>query len=179
MSRRIGLAVLALLLWGAATFGLAALAAEWRQESVDIAPLATQVSRLVSDVDEIRTVLQATPTPTPIAPTPSATPTPTPQPQPVPLTPGRQAESGGALITVEKVASGRVDFTLEGPYPGALGVTFKVVDEDGFVCEAGINAESYDTLGEGEKTRFWILYTCQPGAQPATLSLDGVTFEFP
>ena len=178
MRRWIGLALLAMLLLASA-FGLSALATEWRQESVDFAPLSTQVARLASEVEEIRSVLQATPTPTPLAPTPSATPTPRPEPQPVPLTPGTQAESGDALITVEKVANGRVDFTLEGPYDGALGVTFKVVDEDGFVCEAGIDAESYDTLEAGEKTRFWILYTCPPGARPATLSLNSITFEFP
>ena len=179
MKRFSGPVILALLLWGGATFGLAALAVEWRQETADIAPLATQVSRLASDVEEIRSVLQATPTPAPVAPTPSPTPTPTPEPQPVPLTPGTQAESGDALITVEKVASGRVDFTLEGPASGALFGNFKVINSDGFVCQSGINAESGAPLGAGEKDRFWIVYTCPTGTRPATLSVDGVTFEFP
>ena len=54
-----------------------------------------------------------------------------------------------------------------------------MLDEEGFVCDAGINAEVGTRLGPGEKTRVWIYYKCTGAARPATLTLDSVTFEFP
>ena len=77
-----------------------------------------------------------------------------------------------------KPGESRAEFILEGPHPGGLGFAFKVLDEEGFLCEAGINAEVGAPLGPGEKTRVWIHYTCADGAKPDTLTLDGVTFEF-
>ena len=46
--------VLALLLWGAATFGLAALAAEWRQDDVELGGIEDDVAEIRRDVAELK-----------------------------------------------------------------------------------------------------------------------------
>ena len=46
--------VLALLLWGAATFGLAVLAAQWRQDDADLAPVEGDLAQIKSDVVGLR-----------------------------------------------------------------------------------------------------------------------------
>ena len=107
----------------------------------------------------------------------------------VQLRPGTEVPSGSARITVVGIESdlgpefgelrSRVGFILEGPHQGGLAQIFGVVDEDGFVCKAGINAEVGAPLLPGEKTRFWIVYQCGEGKRPQTLSLDGINFEFP
>ena len=157
------------IVWGGA-FAISFFVAEWR--SPDLGRHRADVEALSSRV---------------IAPT--ATGVPTPEAKRVPLTPGTQASLGPARITVVgittqldppfKPGEARVEFVLEGPHQGALGQEFKVVAQDGFVCDSGINAEVGAPLGPGEKTRVWIYYKCAEGATPGNLALDGVTFDFP
>src|SRR3990172_4374843 len=91
-----GRALLAVALLGG-VFGLTALAIEWRQESTDLGPLATEVAGLASDVAEIRSRLEARSALEPAPPLP--TPAPTATVRVVPLTGGSEVESGGGRIT--------------------------------------------------------------------------------
>ena len=54
MKRFSGPVLLALLLWGATTFGLAVLAAEWRQDETDLSPLSEDISGLRNDVRDLQ-----------------------------------------------------------------------------------------------------------------------------
>ena len=178
MRRWIGLALLAMLLLASA-FGLSALATEWRQETADIAPLATQVSGLASDVEEIRSLLQATPTPGP-----APTPTPTPEPVVAPLTPGTKVEAGGKRITVLGLSNSRMNFVLEGPYSGLAAFGVKILDERRFLCDVdGIEFSAgrftQIELAPGEKLGFGVLYSCAGGRRLDSLTLDGIRFESP
>ena len=165
------------ILWGGA-FAISFSVTQWH--SPDLGQIEDQIGRLRAEVEAMDSG-----TSVPIAPTG----VPAPPFQTAPLTPGTEAALGLARITVvgttsqleppAKPGESRVEFILEGPHPGALGQNFKVVDQEGFLCEAGINAEVGAPLGPGEKTRVWIYYKCAEGATPDTLSLDGVTFEFP
>jgi len=172
---RIGLFLVIL---GCGTFAISFLVTEWR--SPDVGQVEEQIGRLRGDVEAISSRVSV-----PIAPTG----VPTSELQRAPLTPGTEVALGPARITVVGITTDldppfkpgevRIEFILVGPHPGALGQNFKVVDQDGFLCDAGINAEVGAPLGPGEKTRVWIYYKCAEGAKPNTLSLDGVTFEFP
>ena len=172
---RIGLFLVIL---GGGMFAISFLVTEWR--SPDVGQVEEQIGRLRGDVAAMGNRMGV-----PIAPTG----VPTSELQRAPLTPGSEVALGPARITVVGITShldppakpgeSRVEFILEGPHPGALGQNFKVVDLDGFLCDAGINAEVGAPLGPGEKTRVWIYYKCAEGGTPYTLTLDGVTFEFP
>ena len=172
MRQLVGPTLFALVLWVGA-FGMSFIVAEWREPDVsseDIARIKGDLAGLQDDVTSLSHQIGI-----PAEPTVS----PTPEPRTAPLTPGTRVASGAAFVAVAEVSNGRADFILEGPHPGAIGQDFKVTDENAFICEAGINAESGAPLGEGEKTRFWIVYTCAEGARAATLSLDSIRFEFP
>jgi hypothetical protein len=152
----------------AGAFGISVVVAEWR--SPDVGRLRAEEAPIS------RTVV----------PTPTGLPA---EPKRAPLTPGTEVSWGRARLTVVGITTqldppfepgqARVEFVLEGPHPGGFSSYFKVVDQDGFLCESGIGAEVGTPLGPGEKTRVWIVYRCAEGAKPATLSLDGATFEFP
>ena len=164
---RVGLFLV--ILWTGA-FAISFLVTEWR---------SPDLGRLRADVEALSSRVIA----------PAATGVPTPEAKRAALTPGTEVALGPARITVVgittqldppfKPGEARVEFILEGPHQGALGQKFKVVDRDGFVCDSGINAEVGAPLGSGEKTRVWIYCKCAEGATPDTVSLDGVTFEFP
>jgi hypothetical protein len=111
-----------------------------------------------------------------IVPTPFVSTTPIPS-KTVELKEGTEVDYAGAHYTVTQVRPGRVEFILEGPHPVPLGQTFKVLDEEGFVCDAGINASPAAALAEGEKTRMYIGYTCRRGHTAQKLFLEGMTFE--
>jgi len=172
---RVGLFLV--ILWGGA-FAISFLVAQWR--SPDLGQVEEQIGRLRDDVEAVTSR-----TSVPIAPTG----VPAPELQRAPLTPGTEVALGRARITVVgittelgpsfKPGESRVEFILQGPHQGALAQDFKVVDQEGFLCESGINAEVGTPLGPGEKTRVWIYYKCAEGATPNTLNLDGVTFGFP
>ena len=169
--------LLLIVVWGGA-FAISFLVTEWR--SSDLGPVERQIERLRADVQAMssRVSVPIAPTETPAAELHRAT-----------LTPGTEVALGPARITVVGITSqleppakpgeSRVEFILEGPHQGGLAQEFKVLDQEGFLCEAGINAEVGAPLGPGEKTRVWIYYKCAEGTRPNTLSLDGVTFEFP
>jgi hypothetical protein len=172
---RVGLFLV--ILWGGA-FAISFLVAQWR--SPDLGQVEEQIGRLRDDVEAIssRTSVPAAPGEVPA-----------PDLKRAPLTPGTEVTLGRARITVVSITSelgpafkpgeARVEFILQGPHEGGLAQEFKVVDQEGFLCESGINAEVGTPLGPGEKTRVWIYYKCAEGARPNTLSLDGVTFDFP
>jgi len=151
--------------------------AEWH--GPDAKQLERKIERLRADVDALSGGVVI----------PTATVVPGSEPKRAPLTPGTEVSLGLAHITMVgittdlappfKPGEARAEFILEGPYEGGLAFDFKVVDQDGFLCDAGINVEVGTPLGPGEKTRVWIYYKCAGTARPATLSLDGVTFEFP
>jgi hypothetical protein len=168
--------LLLVIAWAGA-FAISYVVAEWR--SPDAGQLEKKIDRLRADVDALGGG----------AVIPTATGVPASELRRAPLTPGTEVALGLAHITVVgittdldppfKPGEARAEFILEGPHPGGLGFNFKVLDEDGFLCDAGINAEVGTRLGPGEKTRVWIYYKCTEGAKPASLSLDGVTFMFP
>jgi hypothetical protein len=156
-------------LWSGA-FAISFFVTEWR--SPDLGRLRAQVEALSSRVTS-----------------PTATGAPIIELKRAPLTPGTEVSLGLARITVvgittqldppAKPGEARVEFILEGPHQGGLAFEFKVLDQDGFLCDSGINAEVGTPLGPGEKTRLWIYYKCAEGARVDTLNLDGVMFEFP
>jgi hypothetical protein len=164
---RVGL--LLAIVWGGA-FAISFFATEWR---------SPDLGRLRADVETLSSRMTV----------PTATGGSPAELKRAPLTPGTEVSLGPARITVVgitteldppfKPGEARAEFILEGPHQGGLGFSFKVVDEDGFLCDAGINAEVGAPLGPGEKARVWIYYKCAEGAKPDTLTLDGVTFEFP
>jgi len=164
---RVGLFLV--ILWGGA-FAISFLVTEWR---------SPDLGRLRADVEALSSCVIA----------PAATGVPTPEAKRAALTPGTEVALGPARITVVGITSqldppfkpgeARVEFVLQGPHEGGLAQEFKVLDQDGFLCDSGINAEVGAPLGPGEKTRVWIYYKCAEGGTPDTLTLDGVTFEFP
>lgn len=132
--------------------------AEWREPDL---------SQIESDLRELRGA-------TPIVVSGGSV---TPTPNGGSITP-READSEGAHYTVSDVRPGRVEFILEGPHPGGLAQNFTVIDEEDFVCTAGINASPAAPLLEGQKAPFWIEYTCREGAKPKELRIDDLVFEF-
>jgi hypothetical protein len=174
--------LLSLALLGGA-FGVSALAVEWHQETADLDPIEAALRETNDELANLRAEIEAEPSVVPVEPSPSTpTPvaaTPTPTATPVPLVVGASSKYGGGEITVDKISDGRVEFILEGPHRGALATNFKVLDEEGFVCEAGVGAESGVPLAAGEKTHFWIVYTCGDDRKAKTLSAGGLIFAFP
>jgi len=198
--------VLALLLWGAATFGLAVLAAEWRQDEPDLSPLSRDISNLRDDVRELRAsgeavdalqtevaglqrsvdqvrgilglpLLAETPTPTPI-------PTPTPTPTVAEAKRGVVVELPGMRLTIEHVSpasmGGEIDFILENidaPPEETAGFAASAVAQGGFVCFTHV--DGYPPLEPGQKVRFFVSWNCE-GPPIETLTLDGaIAFQFP
>ena len=166
----------------ATAFALSGLAVEWRQETVDIAPLATEVG-------EIRELLETTPTP---RPTPTPTATPAAEPASATAEAGSVVEWQGTRLTVDRVnfsyatSSPRISFTLENvSAPLSLTSAFsgpRVVGSDGSLCRSGILSyvDNSVSLMPGEKTTFEVYWECPGRVRPRTLTLGtAVVLEFP
>ena len=184
MNRWIGLAAFAVVLLGGA-FGLSALAVEWRQDTTDVDPLASEIADMRTDIDEIKSLLEATPTPI-LAPTP----VPTPEPAVATVEVGAVAESQGMRLTVDDVqlnlpeATPRAFFTLANvdAAPETTGTfrTSKVLSSTGFVCRSGVvNFSPFVTLQPGERLTFYVYWECPSGETPNLLTIGGIVFQLP
>lgn len=153
-------------------FALSVAFFEWRHEdpvdySREFRDMRSQIDVLTSAVNEVRAQAGFTfvdPLPSP------------PPPATLRLEPGVSARLGTAQVTIDKVLEDRAVFILEGPHPGAFASSFKVVDEDGFVCEAGAIADTGAPLGSGERTHMWILYGCPGPGQVAVVQIESLRF---
>jgi hypothetical protein len=175
MKRWIGLIVLAVLLWGAATFGLAALAVEWRDD--DISRLSDHFAELRDDVRDLRTAIErpgeATPSPTATA-----------EPVIVAAAVGATAELDGMRLTMTALDPrrhwGRADFLLENvgaPEAQVDAIRVQVVNFRDFVCDTEAQLPVL-TLRTGDKVGFSATWTC-PNAPPRLVSVGNVTFALP
>jgi hypothetical protein len=153
-------------------FIISLLVAEWRDP--DLTQIESDLREIKAAVPVVVTVPDGA-----VVTTPSVTSTPVRDDETVELKVGTELDYGGAHYTVTVVRPGRVEFELEGPHPGGPAHTFKVIDDEGFVCDAGINASPAVPLAEGEKTRMYIGYTCRTGHTAQKLVLEGITFEAP
>ena len=159
MNRWLAAGLFAVAVWAGA-LGISVLVAEWRDDSAgdDISKLQAEVRTLRRDLEETK---------------------------PLTVKP-MSANTAGVHVDVERVTDERIEFILYGPHPGGLANSFQVVDIEGSVCSAGINASPGVPLGPGDKVHMYIYFGCAADRPPKTVKLwlrrtvpppDAATFE--
>jgi hypothetical protein len=159
-------------------FGVAVLAAEWRDD--DINRLSDDVAELRDEVRDLRAELKLDGTPSP-----SPTPSPTPEPIALAAEVGASVELRGMRLTMTTLApqrsAGSAGFTLENleaPAADARPASFewKAVSTSDFICD--VNAQAPDvSLSPGEKVSFTVSWACPSPTR--SLNVDNVAFTLP
>jgi len=172
-----------LLLFAAAfivgSFGVAVLAAEWRQGDFD--DLHDDVAALRAEVDDFREGVREL-----SAALGPPTPTPTPEPASLEAKVGATVDLRGMRLTVQKLTlqrqSGSMEIVLENleaPADSARpdAFTWKTYNFQNVVCSTTLSG-TIASLAPGEKLIFAVNWSC-PGPPPRSVNADQVAFTLP
>lgn len=161
------------------SFGVAVLAAEWRQGDFD--QLHEDVAALRAEVDDfregVRELTEALAPPTP---------TPTPEPATLEAKAGAAVELRGMRLTIRALTPRRHDGSMElelanidAPADSARpdAFTWKAHNFQDVVCTTNLSG-TIASLAPGEKMFFSVIWSC-PGSPPRSLNVDHVVIPLP